>query len=167
MRQFLMKKPASEMGRTFPALGPVAVILGFSMLGANRAEAQYGYGGVYGCGCGYGAGMGMTLEDQQLLKTQIYALDATQVQLNEAQALRDYWAAELLSEQTLSVALSNCRLADGQNSLAVDKPPARRAVTHRRHAVRPAHATRRIPAAVADVPNVAIRDKRDPRLRRP
>jgi hypothetical protein len=151
------------MARKVPDLGRVAMMLGSSLHGANRAEAQYCYGGVYG----YGAGMGMTLEDQQLLKAHIYTLNATQVQLNEAQALRDYWAAVLLSEQTRSAALTNRKLADGLSLPAANKPRAVRAVTRRRHATRTAPAARRIPAAVAAIPAVAGQDAFDPSLRQP
>jgi hypothetical protein len=143
------------------------MMLGISMFGANRAEAQYGYGGVYGGGYGYGAGMGMTLEDQQLLKAQIYALNATQIQLNEARALRAYWEAVLLSEQTRSAALTNCKLADGLIAPAADKPRAVRAVTRRRHATRNAPAARRISGAVTAIPAVAREDAFDPSLRQP
>jgi hypothetical protein len=155
------------MARKVPDLGRVAMMLGLSLLGANRAEAQYGYGGVYGGGYGYGAGMGMTLEDQQLLKAQIYALNATQVQLNEAQALRAYWEAVLLSEQTRSAALTNRKVADGLSLPAANKPRAVRAVTGRCHAARTAPAARRIPAAVAANPVVARQDALDPSPRQP
>jgi hypothetical protein len=142
-------------------------MLGLSLFGANRAEAQHGYGGVYGGGYGYGAGMGMTLEDQQVLKAQIYALNASQVQLNEAQALREYWAAVLLSEQTRSVALSNCKLVDGLSAPAADKPRAARGGSRRRHGNRPTKVVRRIPAEVAGIRDGAGRDERDPGLRQP
>jgi hypothetical protein len=141
-------------------------MVGLVLFGTNRAEAQYGYGGVYG-GYGYGAGMGMTLEDQQLLKAQIYALNATQVQLNEAQAQRDYWAAVLLSEQTRYAALTNRKLADGQSCPVANKPSAGRTVTRRRHTSDPGRPSRRSTPAAARIPTVAGRDERDPGLRQP
>jgi hypothetical protein len=137
------------------------------MLGADRAEAQYGYGGVYGGGYGYGAGMGMTLEDQQLLKAQIYALNTSHVQLNEAQALREYWAAVLLREQAISAAQPSRKPTKGVGVPTPDKPRAARASTHRRHATRPIRVGGRNPSAVGGIPAGAGRDQFDPSLRSP
>jgi hypothetical protein len=164
MRHFLMNPPR-PLVRKWHALYPVLTV-GLVLFGANRAEAQYGYGSVYG-GYGYGAGMGMTLEDQQLLKAQIYALNATQVQLNEARAQRDYWAAVLLSEQTRSAALANRKLADAHRCPTANKPSAGRTVTRRRHTSDPGWPARRNTPAAARIPTLASRDERGPGLRQP
>src|SRR5262245_47330356 len=103
MRTFLTMEHATRRARTSPKLGPMALMFGLTLFGAGRAEAQYGPA----AGFGYGAGMGMTLEDQALLKEQIYAANASQIRLNVAQAEREFWAAALLREQARGLVRSH------------------------------------------------------------
>jgi hypothetical protein len=120
-------------------LGQAALILGLMSLAADRAEAQYGYAGSYGAYAGYGAGMGMSLGDQWFLRQQIWTLNASQAQLNAAQAEREYWAAILAREQAASMALDNRKLAGELRGPVAIRPRPAKVARRRGHA----------PAAVA------------------
>jgi hypothetical protein len=133
-------------------------MLGLSLFGAGRAEAQYGYAGTYGAFASYGAGMGMYPGDQALLKEQIYALNASQLQLNLAQAQREYWSAVLVREQALRVALSNRGLGDGPSDPAAERNQPGVGAPRRRRVVGPARVARRTPPAIVGIPAVAQRD---------
>jgi hypothetical protein len=145
MRQSSQTEPVSRGGRSPQALVRATLLVGLSVFAASRAEAQYGYPGVSGASFGYGMGMGMTYDDQQLLKAQIYGLNATQIQLNDALAQQAYWAAFLAREQALRFALANAEEFEASRRRAAADVPQRPMVgSARRRAAKP-----RVPA-VAD-----------------
>jgi hypothetical protein len=139
-------------------IGPVGLLVFLAVPGAGRAQAQYGYAGSYGAFAGYGAGMGMYPADQALLKEQIYALNVSQLQLNSAQAQREYWSAVLVREQALRVAPSNGGLGDGPRDPVAERNQPGVGAPRRRRVVGPARVVRRTPPAIVGVPAVAQRD---------
>jgi hypothetical protein len=122
-----------------PVTRPVALLFFLAVQGASRAEAQYGYVGSF---AGYGAGMGMYPADQELLKAQIYALNASQFQLNQTQAEREYWAAMLIREQAISVALSNRSTIEALRGAAAGQPQRGAGAPRPRRAAAPARLAR-------------------------
>lgn len=81
------------------ALGIAALGLGLLV---GQAEAQWGWGGGYG-----GMNMGMSLYEQNLVKDQMAALNASRFNLQNAQAVKSYEAANLLRQQAVSTELDN------------------------------------------------------------
>ncbi|MEO6810634.1 MAG: hypothetical protein ABI353_16075 [Isosphaeraceae bacterium] len=89
-----------------PAL--VIAIVGLGLM-ADQAEAQWGggYGGYGGYG---GMNMGMSLYEQNLVKDQMAALNASRFNLQNAQTVKSYEAANLLRHQAVNTELSNMKL---------------------------------------------------------
>ena len=86
------------VGRGFWA----ALLFSIALSAPGRAHAQF-----HGQAATYGSEMGMSIFDQELMKFQIAYLNASQIQLFEAQAEQAYWSAVLAREQALSLALAN------------------------------------------------------------
>jgi hypothetical protein len=144
MRWLLTMRDAIRTTWGKRVIGPVGLLVFLTVPGAGRAQAQYGYAGSYGAYAGYGSGMGMTLADQLLLKEQIYNLNASQFQLNQVMAEREYWASVLVREQAFAAALYNRRLVADLRGPARARPlPAQRAARQRRGG--PAQVARRTP----------------------
>jgi hypothetical protein len=163
MRTFLTMAQATRRARTRSKLGPMALMLGLTLFGAGRAEAQYGPA----AGFGYGAGMGMTLEDQALLKEQIAALNASQIQLNIAQAEREFWAAVLLHEQAFGIALSHCNQIETPPVADAGRRGPKKGASRRHRSGGPARVVRRIPPSGNASLAVARRGDPDPNAARP
>jgi hypothetical protein len=154
MRWLLTMRDAMRTTRRNRVFGAVGLLVFLTVPGAGRAQAQYGYAGSYGAYAGYGAGMGMTLADQLLLKEQIYNLNASQFQLNQVLAEREYWAGVLIREQAVSAALANRRMIEALRAAGPGQPQrggvarrARRGAVATRTARQPQLAQRNLPAA--------------------
>jgi hypothetical protein len=166
MRLSLMTRLTTLVDRGTHAVAPVAMVLGMTLLATSRAEAQYGYAGTYGAVAGYGAGMGMTLADQMLLKEQIYSLNASQFQLNQVQAEREFWSAVLIREQAISTALYNRKLAAEFRDSDVAPPVPAKDQSRRWRGTVPARVVRRTLPVSAGIPAVAHRDTLNPNIPR-
>jgi hypothetical protein len=73
----------------------------------RAADAQWGYASYGWAAYDPFGGMGRTLADQELIKSQVYALNAAQCNLLTSQATQAYQAANLMNHQAIGYALAN------------------------------------------------------------